>query len=526
MKVFLVDDEKGIVEGLKVMFELYIPECEVVGVAYNGIDGYKLIQEEQPDIVISDIRMPEADGLEMIQMLKDTGCQSKFIILSGYADFEYARKGIQLGVQFYLNKPVEEEELCECMRQVMEGVRADRIKLEEMNKLKQEAQNRLLENTLRDLLDAGNDDVFDVEELLKIAGIPTSGIRFIGVLLEFDSKLGKLRDFGIETVFRHIDRAMNLYRRVYRFRYTGSQVAVIVTYEMSIDPGELIHVLHRLKNDVYQEMKLFMSVGIGTQKDQATGISLSFEEARQALSYKVIKGAGAVIQYSEIKSLTGRRHVVQEETINKLEAYMDNMDEEGCVGLVRGIFRKMKVVEREMSPTDLQLQCLNILLSTVRKMSFEQVQQNDFLGRNILSLEGISRFSTMESLQEWMIHVIREIIALKQEQNKKKDIISEIKEYVIEHYNESLSLAELSARFFLNPYYLSQLFKQKTGDTYLNFLAQIRINKSKELLVKTDLPMYEICHMVGYSDTQHFTRVFEKLTGVKPREYRKSSPYS
>ncbi|OXM84573.1 helix-turn-helix domain-containing protein [Paenibacillus rigui] len=524
MRLVLVDDEKGIVDGLKIMISRYIPECEIVGAAYNGLEGFKLIQKLQPDIVITDIRMPQSDGLDMIKMLKDAGTKTKFILLSGYADFEYARRGIQLGVQFYINKPVEEEELRDCVIQVMGAIRADRAKLREVDELKQEVHSRMQESALRDVLDLSSDNTL-MEELLRHAGIPTAGASFACVLLEFDGNVDALKEFGLQPVFHHIDRALGQYRGVYRFRYSGAQVAVVVTQGGAIGYADLVRSVQRLKEEIYRELKLSMSVGIGTIQKQAAGISQSFEEARYALSFKVIKGADTVIPFPEITNLTGRRHPVSEEMITRLEAGLDNMDEMECVGIIGEIFRGMEA-EPSMGPADLQLQCLNILLSSVRKMSFQQLQQNDFLGRHILSLEGISRFRTLVSLEEWMVQVIRRIIAFKLEHNipKKKDIISEVKEYVSTHYNEPITLADLAARFFISPYYLSQFFKQKTGDTYVNFLTQIRIGKAKELLEKTDLKVYEICQLVGYSDTQHFARLFEKLTGCKPREYRKNLP--
>lgn len=523
MKLVLVDDEKLIVDGLKKMIGRYIPECEVVGTAYNGLEGFALIQKRQPDIVVTDIRMPQADGLEMIKRLKDAGSKAKFILLSGYADFEYARRGMQLGVQFYINKPVEEEELRDCVRQVMESVRADRAKLQEMDDLKREVTSRIQENALRDILDIGSDQTVHMEELLRIARIPMKGTRFVCAVLEFDSNLGALKEFGLEPLFRQIDQALEKYRAVFRFRYSGAQVAVVITHGGAIEYGGLNRAMHRLKEAVFREQKLIVTFGIGTVQEQAAGISQSFEEARYALTYKVIKGTGAVIPYPDIANGTGRRHPVSEEIIDRLEAALDNMNEEGCADIIREMFRRMEA-EPGMSPADLQLQCLNILLSSVRKMSFQQLQQNDFLGRHILSLEGISRFRTLERLEEWMIQIIRTIIAFKLEHNipKKKDIIAEVKEYVSEHYAEPISLADLAARFFISPYYLSQLFKQKTGDTYMNFLAQIRINKAKELLERTDLKVYEICQKVGYSDTQHFARLFERLTSFKPSEYRKN----
>ncbi|MBP1966842.1 response regulator [Paenibacillus aceris] len=525
MKLILVDDERVIADGLQKMISRYIPECEVIGVAYNGLEGFKLIQKRQPDIVITDIRMPQADGLEMIKMLKEAGCQTKFILLSGYADFEYARRGMQLGVQFYINKPVEELELRDCVCQLMEAIRAEKAKLQEVDDLKMEAHSRIQESALWDILDVGNDNTVQVEELLRGAGIPTEGYCFVCAQLEFDNHLGPLKEFGLDPVFRQVERALGRYGAVYRFRYSGSQVAVVVAHGEDIEYGELVLAVHRLKEAVFRELKLSMTVGIGTVQERAAGICKSFEEARYALSYKVIKGVDAVIPFPEIISLTKHRHPVPEEMIAKLEAGIDNMDEEGCVFTIREIFRWMEP-ESRMSPADLQLQCLNILLSSVRKMSFQQLEQNDFLGRNILSLEGISRFRTLERLEEWMVQIIREIITFKLEHNipKKKDIIAEIKDYVSKHYDEPISLADLASRFFISPYYLSQLFKQKTGDTYINFLAQCRIGKAKELLERTDLKVYEICRKVGYSDTQHFARLFEKLTGFKPSEYRKYLP--
>lgn len=524
MNVVLVDDEKGILDGLRLLIERYISECRIIGVAYNGIEGVKRIQEQRPDIVITDIRMPQADGLEMIRLLKEAGCQTKFILLSGYADFEYARKGMQLGVQFYLNKPVEEEELRDCIYQVMEDIKAEKAKLQEVEDLKQEVHSRMQEISLRDIIDVGSENTAYVEELLRMASIPIEGNLFVCALLELGNAFERLKEFDLEPVFRQIDHALGQYQKVYRFRYSRAQIAVIVAHSGDMAYEKLIGSIQRLKESLYRELKLSMTVGIGTVHKRAAGISRSFEEARYALSYKVIKGLDVVIPYPEIMSLPGTSHPISEEMIIQLESGLDNMDEAECVRIIREIFRQMEA-ERGMSPIDLQLQCLNILLSSVRKMSFLQLQQNNFLGRNILSPEGISRIRTLEQLEQWMVQVIRGIISFKLENNipKKKDIIAEIKEYVKEHYNDQISLAELSERFFINPYYLSQLFKQKTGDTYLNFLAQIRINKSKELLEKTDMKVYEICQMVGYSDTQHFARLFEKLAGCKPSEYRKKS---
>jgi len=522
MKIVLVDDEKGIVDGLTKMIGRYLPECKVVGAAYNGAEGFRSVQQWRPDIVITDIRMPKEDGLDMIKRLKEAGSQTKFILLSGYADFEYARRGMQLGVQFYINKPVEEEELRDCVHRVMEAIREDRVKRQEVDELKQEVRSRIQEEALRNIIELGNEQTSDLaEELIRSAGIPTKDTRFASVLIELDGSVESLKETGLQPLYRLMDEALCRYKQVYRFHYSGTQIAAVVAHHGPIRCEELISSIHRLKEAAYREFKLSMTVGIGTAHNRATGIGQSFEEAQTALSYKVIKGTDAVIPFSDIRSAE-RRHPVPESLIGALQNGLEELNEAECDRVIREIFRRLGT-EPGMSPAELQLQCLTILLSSARTLSFEQLQQNDFLGRHILTLEGISRFRTLDSLENWMIQVMRGILAFKREHHipKKKNLIAEIKEYVSKHYQESITLADLAARFYLSPIYLSQLFKQKTGDTYLSYVVQVRIDRAKELLENTDLKVYEICQKVGYSDTQHFARLFERLTGSKPSEYRK-----
>ncbi|KUP23518.1 helix-turn-helix domain-containing protein [Paenibacillus sp. DMB5] len=525
MKIVVIDDEKGIVEGIKKLIGRYLPDCRVAGTAYNGLEGYELIRRLQPDIAITDIRMPKADGLDMIKMAVDAGIKTKFILLSGYADFEYARRGMKLGVQFYINKPVEEEELRSSVNQVIEAIQADRLRTQKLDELKHEVSTRMQEETLRDIIDTGPEHTELEAELLHEAQIPTAGIWFTSVLLDFSGSAGQLKETGFQTVLQLIDLTLRHYHKVYRFRYMGPQIAVVIAHNSTIPYVRLLHAVQGLKQALASELSLQASIGIGTVYKRASGISQSFEEARSALSYKVIKGGEPVISYNEIMKLTGCSQPVPEELIIRLEEALDNMNEEECIAIIKEIFRVM-AEGPGMNPAELQQSCLNILLSSIRKLSFQQLQQNELVGRHILSLEGISRFQTLEYLEEWMIQVIRGVIAFKAEHDlsRKKDVISEIKAYVTKHYNEQISLADLAARFFISPYYLSQLFKRKTGGNYLNFLTQIRIGKAKELLENTDLKVYEICQMVGYTDTQHFARMFEKLTGCKPREFRRNLP--
>lgn len=509
LSIFLVDDEKGIVEGLKIIIERGISSCKVVGCAYTAAEGITKILELKPDIVITDICMPQTDGLEMIKALKNEGCNAKFIILSGYSEFEYAQKGIALGVKFYINKPVEEDELFDCLNSVFTDIRDEKALARKIDSVK-----NVKDFVLRDILDSGCENINDIEYMLDSIDFPVSNTHFQCAIVDLVS------EYPADLV-NSITQFLYPYKNSDIVRYTALQIAIIVSDIKKIDPLCLFYALSNMKSFL-QTQNVKSAIGIGNVYTNFNGISKSFEEARQALNYKVIKGMHSIITYNEIKQISENRTVLSEELITKLENHIENMDIQGCETIIENLFKEM-CLNGSLSLSDLQIQSLNILLSGMRKMSPVQLQLNEFLGKNILALENISRFETLDQLKNWLTNTIKSIIELKGVRNvpKKKDVIDEVKEYIIENYDKNISLAELSSRFFINPYYLSQLFKEKTGETYLNFVIKTRINKAKGLLQYTDMKVYEICESIGYSDTNYFSKLFEKIVGCRPSEYKK-----
>ena len=131
----------------------------------------------------------------------------------------------------------------------------------------------------------------------------------------------------------------------------------------------------------------------------------------------------------------------------------------------------------------------------------------------------------MEQLKNWILNVLKSMneLMLQEPAGERKDLISEIKSYIRNHFTEDISLKDISERFYINSSYFSTLFKKKTGQTYQNYLISLRISLARKLLGETDLRLYEICEMVGYRDINHFNRIFERETGKKPGEFRRSA---
>lgn len=523
--ILIVDDEKGITEGLHLILQRNMPECTIAGVAYNGAEGFDLAVQLEPDIILTDIRMPQADGLEMIRRLKTAGCNARFIILSGYSEFEYAKNAITLGVKFYINKPVEEEELYDVIKKAYADIEAERartLKIQSLEDTVQSNMKNMKEFVLRDVLDSVGDSSASMKYLLDSCGFPVSHKQYVCALLELGGESPDVTGNSFHPLAEGIKKHLSSYADTVALRYAGMQIAIVVSHHEPVEYPKLAASVGSIKNELAEKLGIPVTVGIGLVYEDFSGMGRSFEEARHALGYKVIKGGGSIITYKEIQNITGSRRAVSQEDIQRLEVCIDQMDLQGCSDVIKGIFDKM-AEDGDLSLSDLQLQCMNIILSGIRKMPAMQFHLSEFLGKNILSLESISRFKTLEQLKNWLINTIRSIVELKfmRKVPVKKDVIADIKEYISENFDKDISLAELSGKFFMNPYYLSQLFKEKTGDTYLNYLMKLRINRAKELLEKTDLKVYEVCERVGYSDTNYFSKLFEKLVGCRPSEFKK-----
>lgn len=387
--IVLVDDELGIAEGIQYLLEKSGMDIKVTGIAGDGCEGMKMILTQTPDIVISDVRMPIMDGLEMIQELMEKKISSRFIMLSGYSEFAYAKQAMRLGVKHYICKPVEIDELYEVIREVCEEINSERItqhKMQHLENVEKEHQRDHMELQIRRLLDG-----------------------------EFDS--------------------------------------VLVSEE---------------------------------QKTDAT--------------------------------------YVKEIDIQRLEHYMMNNNLAGCHQVIHHIFCGLKsIYERgNLTTSALQTQSLNIVLSGLRTIPLMQFQLSEYLGKNILNMEGISKFQSIEQLENWVINTFSSILEVKAQDRtgKNVDVITKIKEYIQDNYTKEISLNDIAGKFYLNPYYLSQLFKKKTGMTYQNYVTRLRIEKAKILLLEGKR-VYEVCELVGYSDSTYFSRIFEKLVGYKPSEYRR-----
>lgn len=520
-KVVLIDDENKITRGLKQIIQWERLNCTVVGVAYNGQLGLQLVEDTQPDIVITDINMPYMDGLEMIEVLKRKESKMKFIILSGYSDFQYAQKGIRLGINNFILKPVDEQELEDSIQQATADIEHERREQEKLTAY--QTQNMMYtahiqEYVLRDtVLTSMQPD--EISELLQYAQIDFKYNYFTCCVL--------MKNHNTESVTTDEKQILSKLLssewpeqsqiHVFPFRYSDFEMGIVVNH------SELIHWQMTLQGNIndpfIKKTNCSLLFGVGQTYLGFDKLHASFEEAKHALGYSIVNKQNSTFLYDPFflqTKLTEHEPYISFLSLLEKDQYRESL------AMIDPLFDSLDAMSR-LHTIDLQMVCLNMILAAVRRMTPWQIQQlYAQIGVDIISLGQLSHHHDMNDLKQKMRGILVHIHGHKekQEQHQHPSMIQNIKQYMDKHCAENISLVSMAEHFFINPSYLSQIFKKKTNDTFLNYLTKIRIEKAKCLLLETDLKVYEISDQVGYKDPKYFSKIFEKYTGIKPSDFK------
>ena len=495
-KVLIVEDEREKAEGIAYLVEKYNPLCTPIRLAHDGAEGYEMALEFQPDIILSDIRMPVMDGLEMIRALQARNLQAEFIVLSGYAEFSYAKKAIELGVKNFITKPVDENELNTTLNKVCKEISEWRSTEDSLSRINDDMRNY----ALRDFLTSGIDQNYMVREWLEQIHVLEQYHQYTCMLIEWEEVETSVMEEGIlleQDIF------------LYGVRIGAAQMLVVAAAnELGMEEKR------KLADCIYrraEERECHVSVGMGNTYQNYMQLTNAYEESRVALNYRILKGSKKVILYEELYDMENRTDLITEKEMEQLQERIDRLDQDGFRIVVKGIFKRV-LSENHLSLPELQKLSLNIILLGLHNIPTAQLQMNEYFGKNLFTLKSIEKFKTIEQLENWIINIVSGMneLMLKDSVPKKKDVITEAKEYIRQHYNQNITLNDISKKFFINPSYFSQLFKKKTGMTYQTYMINYRIDRAKKLLTETDLRIYEVCKLIGYSDVNHFNQVFDR----------------
>lgn len=534
IRVVIADDEEKVCKLICGLVDWNMLDMEIVGLAHNGIEALEFIKNLQPDLMITDIRMPGIDGLEMINQGKQIKKDIDFIIISGYSHFEYAQSAIKYGVSDYLLKPIKKNELLDTLNKIREKyrLRTEQLSSEEQLKIRLQNDNDKLRTGffIEKLLQKGtSQERLEIERINEDYRFQFQPGLFQVFIVKIDCEYEDLFECSILILE---EKVMQILRGILKSEcfdmeiyFQGSRAFCIINYDVNSKKtvrkqikaclDELI-----VQEDIFEEVKF--TIGLGTVVKDINQLKNSLKTAECTVKQRLIDGTDILIESFPTQSSPEEGDALLGDFTKGLEAALEVLDLKGVVDAVE-LFKDSVLEKTNISGQEvfsLAEDAFNIFLMLLRNHQLSMEDAENSYGKFSLNADLCSSVSQLFlSLMKYIKQTIEAVI----EDRKLRDIkpIRTAKQYIQQNYMKPISLKEVSSYVGFNDSYFSSLFKKESGKNFLEYLSEIRMNKAKELLKETNMSIAGICESVGYADLKHFTKSFKKYTGLKPNEFRK-----
>lgn len=536
-KVLIIDDEPIIRKGLKNIINWKQFGCEVCAEASDGMEGREMIKKLLPDIIITDIRMPEVDGLTMIREIKELISESKIVILTGYRDFDYVQEAIKLGAFDFILKPTKIEELTTVIGRAVKELRFQKDRSEEINKLKRLFEQNipvLREKLLYDVIYEINTDVDEIMAKMELFNVKID--KFILVVVENDGEEDAeksvtqfdrhLYQFGIVNTFEEIFSDEFL---VTAINLNSSGIAFII--QPSEAKKEYFDIINKkcvyLQEIIQNCFGFTVTVAVSSDGQGPLQLPSKLKECREALEHKFYIGNNSIIFHNDISTF------FKYEDYSILEKYQKALLEgikSGNERIVRGKLQDISVYIDGLNALNKEYiknfywntisSINNIRISIAAADNGKKIENRDI--SNLYHM--IEKCDSIRDLGSILEEIALNVAAKVNSFNNKsiKLILRKAVEYLQMHYSEQITLNEVAEYAFVSTYYISRMFKKELGKNFVDYLNEIRLEKAKELLKDVKFKTYEVAELVGIPDAHYFSRLFKKHEGLTPTEYRDS----
>jgi two-component system response regulator YesN len=538
-KVFLVDDEPFIIDGLKQIINWGEYGMEICGTAPNGLEALHTLETAPINILITDIRMPKMNGLELIRHLKNLETPTRFIILSGYDDFDYLKESIQLGIENYLLKPVNQEELLSTLVTTIRKIEADTSRTKNFQKDIDVIRENVLYRWVANLIMPA--EFLERSALLEIdlentqfcvcifrpllgAGETVSISRY-GPKGRILSEIRRICKETIEAEARNNETATS-WGKLPAMVFDTPDGDILILFRNQASPPDkswIHHLLRRCLEQTAERIQIPSFVTAGSIEPDYTTVYQSFYRALKLQEYRLILPFNSILDYDTVKTAPATIHSTEYIDFEKLKKLFAENNKPGIETHIDEVFRNLSSLDG-ITPTFAQNVAAEILVGIITAVKSLSIGQ-----RNISSLFGytfseVFHLQSLDDMSAWIKNISFAFVDYLAEQTENVNpLIKRTLEFIHAYYYQDISLKTLADRFNTNANYLGQLFKNETGEYFSDYLNQFRINKAKEMFVTTGSKSSDVSTKVGYTDQSYFYRMFRKYTGVSPAEYRNFS---
>jgi two-component system response regulator YesN len=522
IKVLILDDEKLERVLIRKGYDWEKNGFEIICEASSGQEALESMRIRTPDIVLTDINMPNMNGLQFVakalEEFKDKNI--KFVIITGYRDFEYARQAVKLGVEDFLLKPIDIENLENTVTKLKEEILKSEEEKREVSQLKESLDRnmnivkesflqRLVENRVSEQEAVNKLNMYGYQSLMDQSVC-------CNIHLEYRQETNEEKKLKLSNDVISLIEEIELKPVVSFIHYLGN----VIVYFSNVDYDSLLRDMELLKSEINSLLLMPVNIGISGVHTGFEGIHRAFIESEKALNARIIMGQNRCIRYEDYlkyKKTVNLSDVDWEDFIFSVQNCLESKVEEYVELYMQHI--------RESGNMDLQwLKFMTVYILTKGELTLHKH------GKTLTNLESLKNFSelidsidSIEHMKEIIINSLQAIMDFhrKTRPKKGKQVIEQALEVINQYlYDPELSLSFVASKIYTSDSYLSRVFKQEMKESLISYITKKRMEESIRLLNTTDLKVYEIAERVGIKDPHYFSICFKKYVGVTIKEYR------
>ena len=510
--LMIVDDEPTIRKGLTQFIHWDTLDVELIGEASDGAKALVQIREKRPDIVITDIRMPNMDGLELVRALAEEIPETKVILLTGYADFSYAQEALRYGVVDFVLKPTSKDKISSAIKLAQE-----KILIERKAESALAGDLAILREQFLEQLTRGFAEASGIEK--RIATFDIKLDKYFLAAFQFSECETERRQRNILSLKNMVSVLNN---DGYTYFFNGNMVFTLfrTTVELPTPPKAVLESCREIADTVNNFSETRVSVGLSRLKNGVAELPAAGEEAIFALSRQFFTDEEFSVCSSPISKENelqgGGEHLPIDEAafLCNAEAMLSSYDFDGIKNSIKAYFVHQNSTvanARNTINTCVQLYyiCTRVLSRNGRETLDAALQSS------------VSQGSSMTALKNTVFQIIEETERrLRHGSQKNSPTVSDAVEYIAKHYAESLHLSDIADYVHINPQHLCRVFKKELGETINEYITRIRIDEAKRLLSDERKLAYEVAELVGFKDAAYFSLIFKKITGQSPKNFK------
>lgn len=506
LRALIVDDEPIVREGLKNIIAWEEYGFEICGEGIDGRDGLNKIISLNPDLVLMDIKMPGVNGIDVIKNAKEAGYNGKCIMLTGYSDFEYAKSSIRLGVNSYLLKPIDEDELIDTVKKLYKDIQKER-----------NVEKQIINSKKYIKEDVINTIINGIKELDSIQ----ADINVCNLKLSFDSFQIAIVDAYLNNaeervhLSRHVEDFFKDYKDI-DIVYKDHEAILLIKGTSSLKAERF---LERLYKGLALKVKPDINIVLGRTVNSIYDVQASYMDCKDLLKKKFFYDTKIMCRQNINKeSSSGLSKKSLNIYANDIYTYVDINDVEKIEQTLRSL--QLYFVNSGYSPEKIKGICVNIFAGLKDKIILNYEKHKDIA---LINEEIIQSIYDKSTLTELMNYLKEELVRISTKicNDSSDNVMKRILNYIEKNYYKDIKLEGLSEIFNYNSAYLGKMFKNYTGENFNSHIDKIRIENAKVLLTNKELKVYQVSEKVGYKNIDYFYGKFKKYVGISPKEFKK-----